>query len=334
MALPGSGALSIGQIAGEFGGNVAHALNEYYRGGSYVPTHAGTTSIPSSGAIGIGSFYGASKILVVTKNITSQANYNLRNDLINNHSWNEIVPVQVDITIPAGNVIWSTPNGIWAWRIGSALPAGSSVILRNYGYIIGSGGYGVPGRGINTSDGLIDPGYPSSWANATHALYVEWYLTLYNYGYVGGGGGGGGSGYPRYKPYMPSIDPKTPSSQGYRAGAGGGGRGAGYPYQSAAPGGAAQAGAGYTVADGGWGGTNSSYTGGAGGGGGGSPGVVTAGAGGAGGSLGATGATGAVGSGGIAYDGTTGAGPGYAYYRTNSAYLSVPVWGNILGQTY
>jgi hypothetical protein len=51
MALQTSGAISLNNIANEFGGSAPHALNEYYGVDS---------GIPSSGQISIGNFYGAS----------------------------------------------------------------------------------------------------------------------------------------------------------------------------------------------------------------------------------------------------------------------------------
>jgi hypothetical protein len=65
MTLPSSGALSLADIQGEFGGANPIGLNEYYAGGGLVP--AGTTgtngAVPSSGAISIYNFYGTSNIL-------------------------------------------------------------------------------------------------------------------------------------------------------------------------------------------------------------------------------------------------------------------------------
>lgn len=62
MTLPTSGALSLNDIKGEFGGPAAPSLNDYYAGGTYVPS--GTTgtngAVPSSGAISINNFYGTS----------------------------------------------------------------------------------------------------------------------------------------------------------------------------------------------------------------------------------------------------------------------------------
>ena len=62
MALPASGAISIGQIATEFGGGAPHSLNEYYRNGSRVPNYSQNSSIATSGAINMNSFHGASDV--------------------------------------------------------------------------------------------------------------------------------------------------------------------------------------------------------------------------------------------------------------------------------
>jgi len=59
MALPSSGTLTIADIAGEFGGSAPHALSEYYRGGSLVPNVSQNNGVPTSGAISISDFYGA-----------------------------------------------------------------------------------------------------------------------------------------------------------------------------------------------------------------------------------------------------------------------------------
>lgn len=60
MTLPSSGALSLNSIQGEFGGSNPIGLNEYYRGGSLVPNHSNTSSIPTSGTIDVQDFYGTS----------------------------------------------------------------------------------------------------------------------------------------------------------------------------------------------------------------------------------------------------------------------------------
>ena len=49
MALQSSGAISLNDVAGEFGGSQPHALNEYY---------GVDTGVPSSGTISLANFYG------------------------------------------------------------------------------------------------------------------------------------------------------------------------------------------------------------------------------------------------------------------------------------
>jgi hypothetical protein len=65
MALPSSGAISLSQIAAEFGGSAPHNITEYYRGGTYVPNAAPNLSVPTSGAIKLTDFYGAAAVAAV-----------------------------------------------------------------------------------------------------------------------------------------------------------------------------------------------------------------------------------------------------------------------------
>jgi hypothetical protein len=46
-------------IQTEFGGSNPISLNEYYRGGSYVPNSAANAGVPTSGTIKLSDFYGA-----------------------------------------------------------------------------------------------------------------------------------------------------------------------------------------------------------------------------------------------------------------------------------
>lgn len=62
MALQSSGAISLSDLQTEFGGSNPISMSEYYRGGSYVPNlSASNASIPTSGSISLGDFYGARK---------------------------------------------------------------------------------------------------------------------------------------------------------------------------------------------------------------------------------------------------------------------------------
>ena len=62
MALPSSGAISLSEIASQYGGSAPHSLKDYYRNGTEgVPDTASTQNIPTSGAIGLKDFYGSSE---------------------------------------------------------------------------------------------------------------------------------------------------------------------------------------------------------------------------------------------------------------------------------
>jgi len=62
MALPSSGAISLSEIASQYGGTAPHSLKDYYRNGTEgVPDTASTQNIPTSGAIGLKDFYGSSE---------------------------------------------------------------------------------------------------------------------------------------------------------------------------------------------------------------------------------------------------------------------------------
>ena len=62
MTLQSSGAISLSNIAGEFGGSTPHSINEYYRGGSNVPNQSVNNSIPTSGQIQLDDFYGGASL--------------------------------------------------------------------------------------------------------------------------------------------------------------------------------------------------------------------------------------------------------------------------------
>lgn len=66
MAIPSSGPVSLSALQIEFGGTDPVSINEYYRGGLYVPNTTRNASIPTSGAINFQQFLGTSKTATVT----------------------------------------------------------------------------------------------------------------------------------------------------------------------------------------------------------------------------------------------------------------------------
>ena len=51
MVLQTSGPISLSDVEGEFQGTAPTAIDEYYRGGLYVPDTTANASIPQSGTI-------------------------------------------------------------------------------------------------------------------------------------------------------------------------------------------------------------------------------------------------------------------------------------------
>lgn len=63
MAIQPSGVIALSDIQDEFGGTNPIGLSEYYRGGAY--TTSNNTSVPTSGAISLSDFYGATSAVEV-----------------------------------------------------------------------------------------------------------------------------------------------------------------------------------------------------------------------------------------------------------------------------
>ena len=162
MAITSSGAISLSNIQSEFGGVNPISLSEYYRNGAYVPS--GATAIPTSGAIDISDFYGASNQFAFS--ITSDtANADIR-ALAITAGWDG-----------ATRVIANVNAGVTLYRgasLAGSFPSGVSLV--NSGNITGTGGSGGAAGGtalnITTSD-TVD-------------------ITNNSGAFIAGGGGGGG----------------------------------------------------------------------------------------------------------------------------------------------
>ena len=292
MAIPSSGPITLTDIQTEFGGTNPIGLSEYYAGGGLVPTGTIGTygAVPSSGAIALRNFYGASNLF--TFSLTSGTDLNLRTQALA-AGWNGTASLLA--TIPAGNLIQASSTGVYALTINGSFPAG--VTLVNNGTIEGRGGDGgTGGAAFNSSASPAAPG-----TGGGPALLVSVASTINNAsGVISGGGGGGGGGA--------SISIGYGKGGRYPVGGGGGGGGIGISLAGA--GGSASGGA--VNYPGGVGTAGTLIANGTGGGGGYFPsGGAYGGAGGAGGSYGSSGASGGgsgYSTGAIPYYGALGAG--------------------------
>jgi hypothetical protein len=207
MPIPGPGtAISMTTIATEFGGTVPHSLSEYYRGGSLVPNVPSNNSIPTSGTIAMGDFYGTGGPSRVAVNLTIAGNTSNYDVYDNRGPTYSAGSTDLTVTVNPGVVVSGGSPGLYAMLVPSAFGAGDTVTIVNNGTLIGSGGNGGPG---NTSS----PGTPGTVGG--NALFVNRPTTITNNNLVAGGGGGGGGGC------------GAPAPLGRSRGAGGGGGGAG-----------------------------------------------------------------------------------------------------------
>lgn len=236
MALPGSGTISLSDIFYEFPGTLDDptsaapvGIDEYYRGGTYVPYISANYGIPTSGTIAFNNFYNGVGYFNFEQTWSggSVYNYNLINQLVSG-GWDSVKPVYAKITISSTSTFLSPYSTSPACYIGD-LPLGSTVILTiasgariegqsglvlnggigllvefsntriyNYGTIYGGAGKGGKGQGTLYSPNTFYPG--ETGGNGGHALYLNIptlrgsYPTIYNYGTIAGGGGGGGGG--------------------------------------------------------------------------------------------------------------------------------------------
>ena len=217
MALNSSGAISLaGSTAGQSISNEFRSittsttsLSEYYRGGTYVGPHNGP--VPTSGAISIGSFYGAAKRNIKTITYTSNAsNVNIQTSSVSGYSagWTDL-----EVAVSSGVTI-SASGGNSALSIASGFASGDTIYINNYGTIAGQGGNGG-NAGANGG-----AGYPA--INLNPASYANVRITNQSGAIIAGGGGGGGGGM--------AATATVPSGYSYASGSvrgGGGGGGAG-----------------------------------------------------------------------------------------------------------
>ncbi len=180
MALPSSGAISLGQVNTELGvsATATRSLND-----STTRTLFGV----ASGAISLSNGYGKANQFAFTI-ASNQTNANLRT-LAVNAGWNQ--SSKVVATINSGVYISSNSTGTPALTVNGSFPGGVELI--NGGIIAGMGGGGGNGRGNVWSPGLSWTA-GSAGAAGGLALSVASAVSITNNNTISGGGGGGGGG--------------------------------------------------------------------------------------------------------------------------------------------
>ncbi len=230
MALTGSGQLSLGDIAGEFGGSAPHAMSEYYDGG------LGPSAAPSSGEIKISDFHGTSANTATDFTNTfstsrSPATYVVGDTFtITNtgiHTFNNLNLDQVDIDIRGG-------KGGGGWGRNTYRGTAGSWQAGDFAYYSGdNGGRVVCRMDIGSlSDRTMEVCVATNGANAANtSTFTDGFSNQSEAGGADGGGtghaGGGGGGGRSYWAYD-----TTDTNELVVAGGGGGGRGNGMGHNS------------------------------------------------------------------------------------------------------
>jgi hypothetical protein len=251
MAIHGSGTpILFTQIEAEFGQNAPRSLSAYYRGGARVPNGpAANNNIATSGAINMGSFYGATNRIVVNLSISANtSNYSIWA----NKGGTYVAGITDIILTITGAYTVSASGGNPALDTGSGWSAGDTLSL------------------INTSGGVVQGQAGTNGAGGTGGNSG----TTGSYNKTGGGGSNAGSGGIALKAqFAISVTNAGGTLAGGVAGSGGGGGGGGDMYDDAkgtifgagGGGGAAYGGGGTGYNGGGGGSSGAATTGGAGG---------------------------------------------------------------------
>ena len=192
MTLPASGAISIGDIATEFGfAQTNISFSSLYRANGYtsgavaangVANLSSNFAIPQGGQISLDQFYSTSKGFIFVKTISSTtADYIIGSDAATS-GWDSVSPIDATITLASGIYIYGSSTSTAAMRdmASSAAPTGSlfRIIVPSTSVISGKGGNGGGGNG--GTGGAGGPGLTVYTPN----------VLVDNLGTIAGGGGG------------------------------------------------------------------------------------------------------------------------------------------------
>jgi hypothetical protein len=129
MTLPTSGALSLQDIANEFGGGHPIALSNYYAGGPHVPSGTSGTygPVPSSGAISIQNFYGTRALGPFVAGSSGGSSSGASGGGAG-HTINDIADVTATASVVSGGPTSGSFSYLWAITSG---PSSGSATLSN-----------------------------------------------------------------------------------------------------------------------------------------------------------------------------------------------------------
>jgi hypothetical protein len=150
--------------------------------GSLTYVNPGAGSGGGSGGGGSSSIATTTSFVFTTSISANLQNFNLSSSALA-AGWNGVTSLTATITINNGVYVWSDTTSVAAFTV-TSLPAGSTVNIVNYGFIIGKGG-----KGGNTTYNNVTTA-PTAGGPA---MSLGYNINLTNNSYIAGGGGGGAS---------------------------------------------------------------------------------------------------------------------------------------------
>ena len=145
MALQGSGTITLKNVADEFENTAPYSMSEFYRGGAEVPDATENTNVPTSGAISLGDFYGATKRIRVDYTVSSNTDAGIGLKSIADANGYSAGITDVYLTINSGVYVDSPSDGESYAITADGFATGDIVNIENNGYILGAGGDGGDG---------------------------------------------------------------------------------------------------------------------------------------------------------------------------------------------
>ena len=135
MAVKSSGQLAMTEIAAEFGGDVPHAMSEYYGGGDKVPQGA-NPNVATSGMQKLSNYYNsvAATVLAITSNTS---NYNIKTAVL---AAGGDLNTPVILTVNSGVTVNSSSTANPAMKTDTGWGSGVTINITNNGTIIGANG--------------------------------------------------------------------------------------------------------------------------------------------------------------------------------------------------
>ena len=181
MAIKSAGTfLRISEIASEFNDPVPNQMSEFYRGGGKVNDVATNNSVPTSGAIKIGDFYGCGNAVTVACPAGNNTDVAPLFPGTYTNAATKILTIASPIALTGSNAAALTvPSNL-----------AGTLDIQNAGTISGASG----GIGLGADAGVAAAPANAGGAGGTALSIQANGVTINNSGTISGGGGGGGGG--------------------------------------------------------------------------------------------------------------------------------------------